>query len=161
MAATTIVETKETGAEIELATFYVGDLLLGADIQRVCEINRCFELTPVPHAPTSVRGAINLRGNVVTVLDLRIVLGLGQAEMNRQMCNVVVESRGEQIGLLVDRIADTLHVPVTSIQPPPANVHGVNASLFTGVHRLEKELLVVLDIDAVLTEAASRAATPL
>ncbi|NUQ62002.1 MAG: chemotaxis protein CheW [Pirellulales bacterium] len=143
-----------TGNEVEFATFYIGDLLLAADIHQVREINRHFELTPVPHAPPCVRGVINLRGDVVTVVDLRTILGLGQTEIARQTRNVIVHSRDEQIGMLVDRVADTIRVPSDAVEPPPANVQSADASFFKGVYRLEQELIVLLDVDAALVDAS-------
>src|SRR5271157_3269765 len=98
----------ETAAEVELATFFVADLLLGIPIRKVEEISRYSSVTPVPGASESVCGVISLRGEVVTVLDLRTVLGLGKTEPTRQTRNVIVQAGGERIGLLVDRVADVV-----------------------------------------------------
>jgi purine-binding chemotaxis protein CheW len=148
--------TFSPGSQIDLATFYVGEMLLGIDIHLVREINRHIEFTPVPHAPPRVRGVINLRGEVVTVMDLRIILGLGITELSKHARNVIVQSTGEQIGLLVDRVADTVRVEAGSIEPPPANVPGADAAMFQGVCRLESELVVILDVEAALTDGSSR-----
>jgi len=157
MIATAESKSPTAAGEVELATFWVGELLLGADIRQVREINRHFELTPVPHAPACVRGVINLRGDVVTVVDLATILGLGQTEITKHARNVIVQSRGEHIGLLVDRVADTIRVPADAVEPPPANLHGADASLFTGVYRLEQDLVVLLDVGAALTHNESHA----
>ena len=135
---------------LEFATFYVGDLLIGTNILQVEEINRHLDLTPVPHAPVHVQGVINLRGEVVTVMDLRTILGLPRGEVTKDSRNVVVTSKGEQIGLLVDRIADVVRAATDHIDRPPANVNGVDGRFFRGVYKLDAELMVVLDIDAVL-----------
>lgn len=139
-----------TDSPVELATFYVGRLLIGADIRRVEEINRHLELTPVPHAPEVVRGVINLRGEVVTVIDLRTVLGLGETAISKSARNIVVNSKGEQIGLLVDRIADVVRARTNELERPPANVGGVEGRFFSSVYKMDSELLVVLDIETVL-----------
>ena len=149
MSTTTETTAIATG-EVEFITFYVGDLLIGANIHCVEEINRLIDVTPAPHAPEYVRGVINLRGEVVTVVDLRTILGLPHANVGSQARNVVVNSKGEQIGLLVDRIADVVLARVDEIDPPPANVSGVDGRFFTGVYKLDTELLVILDVDAAL-----------
>jgi purine-binding chemotaxis protein CheW len=139
-----------TRGEVEFVTFYVGDLLIGADILQVEEINRLVEVTPVPHAPEYVRGVINLRGEVVTVVDLRTILGLGSGVIDQHTRTVVVNSRGEQVGLLVDRIADVVRASHDEINPPPADVSGVDGQYFRGVYKLDGELLVILDVDTLL-----------
>ena len=144
------IATETTTAETEFVTFRVGDALMGVDIRQVEEINRHVEVTAVPHAPDYVRGVINLRGAVVTVVDLRRILGMPPAEITKQTRTVVVHSNDEQIGLLVDRIADVVKARTDEIDPPPANIAGVEGRFFKGVHKLETELLIILDIDAAL-----------
>jgi purine-binding chemotaxis protein CheW len=135
----------------EYVTFRVGDALMAVAIDQVEEINRQIDLTPVPHAPPCVRGVINLRGEVDTVVDPRVVLGLPPAELTPATRTVVVRSKGERIGLLVDQIADVVNARAEEIDPPPANVGGVAGRFFQGVYKLKTELLTILDIDAVLT----------
>lgn len=149
---TTNALTKSTSAVSQVATFYVGDLLLGLPIDQVQEINRHVDTTRVPHAPSSIRGVINLRGDVVTVVDLPAVLGLATGEITPSTRNVVIQSQGQLIGLLVDRIADILALPNAEIDPPPANVCGVEGRFFNGVHPTESEIVVLLDLDEVLSE---------
>ena len=136
--------------ELQFATFYVGDILLGVDIRQVQEINRQLSVTDVPHSSKYVRGVINLRGDVATVIDLRNILGLPSAEVTRQSRNLIVHSQGESIGFLVDRISDILTLSSDEISQPPTNIEGVDGSLFKGVFKLEKELLIILEVDAVL-----------
>ncbi len=146
--------TMINAAELQFATFYVGHMLLGVDIRVVQEINRQSEITQVPHAPDYVRGVINLRGDVATVVDLRTILGLPKTERSRQTRNLIVHHRGESIGLLVDRISDILTLAGDEIDPPPTNVDGVDGRLMSGVYTLESEIVVLLDIDEVLSEGA-------
>lgn len=154
--ATETMSTTDAG-EVEFVTFRVGNMLIGADIRQVEEINRHVEVTAVPHAPDHVRGVINLRGEVVTVVDLRTILGLPPTETTKQTRTVVVHSKDEQIGLLIDRIADVVKTRHDDIDPPPANLGSVKGRFFKGVHKLETELLTILDIDAALAgEAAAR-----
>jgi purine-binding chemotaxis protein CheW len=136
--------------ELEIASFYLGDALMGIPIEQIEEINHQCELTPVPHTPDYVRGLINLRGQVVTVIDLRVALGMDSVDETRQTCNVVVRSHGEQIGIAVDRIADVVRARWSEVEAPPANVAGVDGQYFRGVCKLPEGLLVILDADKIL-----------
>lgn len=137
--------------ELQFATFYVGDILLGIDIRNVQEINRQLTVTEVPHSKDYVRGVINLRGDVATVIDLRTILGLPIAERTRDSRNLVVNSNGEAIGFWVDRISDIHTLSSDQISPPPTKVDGVDGSLFKGVFKLEKEMLIILNVEEVLS----------
>lgn len=137
--------------DIEFATFLVGDILLGIDIRKTEEINRQLDLTVVPNAPAFVRGVVNLRGDVVTVVDLRTILGLEPAPFTQSTRNVVVRSGMERVGLLVDSVADVVTVKAGEIEKPPANVNGVDGQFFQGVCKLESALLVVLNVNAALS----------
>lgn len=151
--STAILEPAASRAgECQYATFYLDDLLFGVDIASVQEINRQVEITPVPHAPEHVRGVINLRGEVATVIDLRTVLGLPPAEDSRDARNLIVHSQGEAIGLWVDRISDILTVRSDLVSSPPANVDGIDGKFFQGVHTLEKDIVVLLDVEQVLAD---------
>jgi purine-binding chemotaxis protein CheW len=145
------IETPPTdGDSIQIATFYLDSLLLGLQINQVQEINRQLEVTSVPHAPSFVKGVINLRGEVVTVVDLRQVLGLPSAEITDDCRNVIIHHRGELVGLLVDQIADILTIESREIDPPPSNVGSVEGKFFRGVHSTDDEIVVILDVDAAL-----------
>lgn len=149
---TTYEDFKNTaqGDEPKFATFYVGETLMGIEIRQVEEINRLLEVTPVPQAPPYVRGVINLRGEVVTVIDLRQMLGLPAAVAARDSRNVIVDSHGERIGLMVDRVADVVETSADAIDRPPPNLSGVDGRFFAGVCQLATGLLVLLDVEAVL-----------
>lgn len=137
-------------SELQFVTFYVGDILLGIDIRQVQEINRQLSVTEVPHSAGYVKGVINLRGEVATVVDLRTILKLPVGNETRESRNLVVHFQGESIGFLVDRVSDILTIERRNINPPPTNVDGVDGRLISGVSALEKELLVILDVDALL-----------
>lgn len=142
-------------SERQLVSFHLGDLLLGIDIRCIREINRVVEITPVPDAPAQVRGVVNLRGEVVTVVDLRTVLELPAAEVTPRTRLMIVQAEEEAIGMLVDSVADVATVQSADEEPLPANVGGVDSRYFTGVYRVGEDLLVVLDVTAALavTEA--------
>jgi purine-binding chemotaxis protein CheW len=139
--------------ERQLVTFRLGELLLGIDIRCVREINRVFDITPVPDAPPLVTGVVNLRGEVVTVVDLRTILELPATEITPRTRLMIVQSDDEAIGLLVDRVADVATVQSTDEEPLPANVGGIDSRYFTGVYRVGNDLLVVLDVAAALALA--------
>ena len=136
---------------LEIATFYLGDLLLGIDIHQIQEINRNIDITEVPHAPEYVQGVINLRGEVVTVIDLCQILKVERTVELSDCRNIIVNSSGEHIGLLVDKIADVVNVRSDEIDPPLANLHGIDGRFFDGVYRMESELMVLLNVDEILT----------
>ena len=152
MTTTLEKSTATLTGEEQYATFYVGDLLLGIDIRLVQEINRQVDVTPLPNAPSYVRGVINLRGEVATVIDLRTVLGLPAGEETRDTRNLIVHSQGEAIGLWVDKISDILTVHPEQLSSPPSNIDGVDGKFFSGVYTMDTEIVVLLDIEQVLSD---------
>ena len=143
-----------TAAETQqLATFWLGDLLLGIDIVAIREINRVVEITPVPDAPAAVKGVVNLRGDVVTILDLRSLLGLELVELTSQSRLIVIPMDEEVVGLIVDRVTDVATVTTDDEVPLPANMGCLDGRYFTGVYKLNNDLLVVLDVTAALAVA--------
>jgi len=138
---------------VQAATFLVGDLLLGVDIRHVREINNLRSYTRVPRSAPEVLGVINLRGEVVTVLDLRRLLRHppGRTESAGRGRRIVIVNDGREcVGLLVDSVSDILDVEPRAIDPRPENVDVVDARLIRGVHLLPKGLLVLLDVREVL-----------
>ncbi len=137
--------------DTQLVTFRLDDALIGVHIRQVEEINRHVDVTAVPHTPDYVSGVINLRGDVVTVVDLRAILGQPPIVLTKRTRTVIVRSQDERIGLLVDEIGEVVTAPTNQIDPPPVNTCGTDRRLFEGVHKLATELLVVLDVEATLT----------
>ena len=137
---------------IEMATFYVGNALFGMDILKVQEINKILDMTFVPQAPEYVKGILNLRGQIVTIIDLGIKLGLSSIEIGPETRNIIVNSKNEYIGLLVDRIGDVERTTEDSMEAPPANIGGVKAKYFKGVYKKENSLIGILNVEKVLKE---------
>lgn len=135
---------------LEMATFALGDDRMGIPIDQVDEIHHPLDLTPVPHAPPCVRGVMNLRGEVVTVIDPRVLLGYQPAVVTRQTCNMVVRWGGERVGLLVDCIGDVVSVGREGIEPPPANVAQTLGRFLRGVCKLDTGVLAILDVEQLL-----------
>lgn len=136
--------------DIELALFQTGDMLCGLDTRHVQEINHNFEITPVHRAPDYVRGVINLRGEIVTVIDLHQKFNMPPGETNDDTQVVVVRYEEECIALLVDNIYDVVIAHHYDISTPPSNVDGISSAFINGVYRMEKDLVIVLDLDELL-----------
>ncbi len=129
----------------QYCTAHLGDLLLGIEVVEVQEVIRAQPMTRVPLAGQGVRGLINLRGHIVTAVDLRERFGLPPLDDGRQSMNVVVRTADGPVSLLVDRIGDVLEVASTHREAVPANVTPVIRALVTGIYKLPGRLLLVLD----------------
>lgn len=140
------------GGVVELATFYVGEALCGMDILKVQEINKLMEMTKVPQAPDYVMGILNLRGQIVTIIDLGKKLGLTEIMVNDSSRNIIVNSDNEYIGLLVSRIGDVVEADWDKVERPPANIGGLQGAYFKGVFKMQDRLIGILDADQVLAE---------
>lgn len=144
---------KQCANDQQFATFYVSDVLLGIAIDRVREINRLSEITCVPHAPPHVLGVVNLRGEVVPLLDLGILLGLPSTQVSSDSKNLIVHSSGQLLGLVVDRVSDILAVSQEEMSSPPANVNSVDGRMIHGIHTLPSDVVILLDIDQALSNS--------
>ena len=118
----------------EIIIFTVGDLLCGLDIAHAQEINRNLSITPVPQSSDYVRGVLNLRGQVITVIDLRVKLELEPVEITPDMRIIVVRKGADGVGLLVDGVDDIVPVREEELTPPPANIGGVRGEFFDAVY---------------------------
>lgn len=137
---------------VELASFFVGQALCGMDILKVQEINKLIEMTRVPQAPDYVLGILNLRGEIVTIIDLGKKLGLKSTEMSDKTRNIIVNSNGEHIGLMVEQISDVVQVNWEKVEAPPANIGDVQGKYFTGVFKTDDRLIGILDVEKVFEE---------
>ena len=135
---------------VELSTFLVGDALCGMDILKIQEINKLIDMTSVPQAPSYVLGILNLRGQIITSIDLSQKLGLGTTDLSLDPRNIIVNSNGEHIGLLVKRISDVVQANTDRFEPPPSNMGGIQGEFFTGVYKTEDKLIGILDVEKVL-----------
>jgi purine-binding chemotaxis protein CheW len=136
----------------ELAIFKAGDILCGLDTTHVQEINKNMQLTTVHLAPDFVRGVINLRGEIVTIIDLREKFGFPTKELNDKMRIVVTRQSEESIGLLVDSVSDVIIAKHDEIEPPPSNVSGITGVFFEGIYKMDTDLIAVLNIQEVLKD---------
>ena len=129
----------------QLSTFHVGKYLFGVDVSLVQEVVRLQLMTPVPLASPEIAGLINLRGEVLTAIDLRARLGLPPAETTREPVNVVVRVDDEPVSLLVDEIGDVIEVEEAAFERPPDTLAGEARGLIRGAYKLKGRLLLVLD----------------
>jgi purine-binding chemotaxis protein CheW len=136
---------------VELATFYVGDALCGMDILKVQEINKLMQMTKVPQAPDYVVGILNLRGQIVTIIDLGLKLGLGATDLSADPRNIIVNTAGGAVGLLVRRISDVVSANMERREPAPANMRGIQGEYFNGVYKTDNNLIGILNVDKVLS----------
>ncbi len=139
----------------QLCTFVLGGLCFGVDVLGVQEVIGPRETTRVPLAPSAVRGLVNLRGEIVTAIDLRPQLGCADAEP----LNVVLRAADGAVSLCVDEIGGVVEVPARGVERPPETLPAAVRALVSGVCQLEDRLLLVLDPDRVL-EGVSAAASP-
>ena len=146
------IEMKSNDKVVELSTFFVGGARCGMDILRIQEINKHLEMTKVPQSPDYVKGILNLRGQIVTVIDLGKKLGLSMTKTSSETRNIIVNSQDEYIGLLVDRIGDVERAEREKVEPPPANIGGVQGKYFEGVFKTENSLIGIIDIEEVFKE---------
>ncbi len=138
--------------ELEFSTFYLGDALFGIDILDIQEINKHFEITRVPQASEYIEGILNLRGKIVTIVDLGKKLGLPCIKKNKENRNIIVDSKDEYVGLMVDSIGDVVIAKREDLEPAPSNIRGVKGKCFHGVLKTEKRLIGILDINEVLMD---------
>lgn len=131
----------------QYCTFYVDGLFFGVEVLRVQEVIRFQEMTPVPLASNVVSGLINLRGQIVTAIDLRRRLALADRDPAELPMNVVIRTDDGAVSLLVDQIGDVLEVDADNYERPPETLSGVARQLVLGVYKLKDNLLLILDTD--------------
>ncbi len=135
----------------QLCTFVVDGLLLGVDVRQVQEVFRNQEMTAVPLADRSVAGLLNLRGQIVTAVDLRIRLGLAPRPDGIDPMHVVIRTDDGAVSLLVDEIGDVIESGDDVLERPPETLVGEVRRMIQGVYKLAGHLLLVLDTDTALT----------
>jgi purine-binding chemotaxis protein CheW len=131
----------------QFCTFFLEGHLFGVPVEQVREVILYQEMTRVPLLPAVVRGLINLRGQIITAVDLRRRLGMSDLPKDTLPMNVVVRTEDGAISLLVDQIGDVIEVQDDTFEPPPETLQGPTREAVRGVHKLPDRLLLVLDID--------------
>jgi len=135
-----------TVEEDKFLTFSLGDEDYGIEILTVREIVGLLPVTPVPQAPFSVRGVVNLRGQVIPVVDLRLRFGMKAAEDTEETCIIVVQFHGMQLGVVVDRVSEVLDIAASDIVAPDTLGSEINTESLLGIGKTDGRVTLLLDI---------------
>ena len=136
--------------QIQYVTVFIGGQLFGLPIHKVHDVFVPESMTRVPLSAPEVAGVLNLRGRIVTAINMRRRLGLPQREGNHGIMAVGIEYRGESYGLIIDEVGEVLNLDAAGREANPANLDGRWAEISGGVHRLSGQLMVILDVERVL-----------
>jgi len=139
----------------QLCTFFLNERFFGIEVEKVQEVIRYQTITPVPLAPGVVRGLINLRGQIVTAIDMRPRLSLPDRAKDALPMNVVVRTTDGVVSLLVDEIDDVVEVHAGQFESPPDTIRRRLDTLVTGVYKLPRKLLLILDVERTVACGAS------
>ncbi len=157
MAQAQTAEKTDPEELLQFSSFYLGETLCGINIKQVQEINDYLNVTKVPLSPEYVMGIMNLRGQIVTIINLSMKIGLLPSVINPKSRVVITRSQGEHIGLLVDKVTEVITVPQQKITSSPANIKGAQGKFFEGIlHTSDNELMALLNIETVLDDESLR-----
>ncbi len=141
---------------LQLVSFRIGEEEYGVDILRVQEINRMLHVTLVPNSPSFVDGIVNLRGKVIPVIDLRSRLLMPRKPHDKDTRIIVVELVGKTIGFVVDAVSEVLRISRSITEPPPSIVlQKISSDYITSVAKLDDRLLILINLENILTENES------
>ena len=152
MMSNTAVDSSVGNEVIQLVTFKLKDETYGINVMQVQEVLRISEIAPVPGAPQYVLGIINLRGNVVTVIDTRTRFGLPTGELDDASRIVIIESEQQVVGILVDSVAEVVELRQSQIDSAPNIGNDESSRYIQGVASRDDDLLIVVDLNKLLTE---------
>jgi len=142
---------------LQFVTFKLGGQKYAVDILKVQEINNMKEITPIPNAPGYVEGAVNLRGKVIPVLNLRRKFHMEEVGLNDTAKIIIIDIRGIIMGAIVDAVSDVLRVPVDVVEPPPPVSSTIRSEFIRGVAKLPEGLVIILDMDKLLDSGEQQA----
>jgi purine-binding chemotaxis protein CheW len=142
----------------QFATCLVDDLFFGIEVERVQEVTKGLDVTPVPLAPPQVRGLLNLRGQIVTAIDLRCCLQLTERPADESRVHMILDAGEGAVSLLVDDVGGVLEVDEDDFELPPETLRGRSRELIRGAYKLDESLLLVLDTDRILNSVVETAA---
>ncbi len=145
------IKTQLSGKTLQVVTFALAREEYGVDIAQVQEINRMVTITHVPRAPQFMEGVINLRGQLIPIIDLRSRFGMERAERTKNTRIVVTEIGTKRIGMVVDSVSEVLRIPVEQIEDAPDLVAGVDTEYIRGVGKMGDRLIIMLDLGRVIS----------
>ena len=144
--------TENSGTtEVQMVAFKLENEEFAVDIHQVREVLKMTQVTPLPQSAHYIEGVINLRGEVIPVVDLRKRFELSGNKCNDQTRIIIVEIMDNDVGLIVDSVTEVLRFPSTAIQAPPTRIAGTRTDLIRGVGKIEHRLLIILDIEKILS----------
>ncbi len=152
--------TSQRSSATEIGVFRVVDVMCGIDILQIQEIKKIHAHTVVHRAPPYVRGLVNMRGHIVTLIDVGHRLGLDPTPLDRPTHAIIVSLRGDLVGLLVDEVNDVIAVESQDILPAPANLAGLEGHFFEAVARTNDGLIAVLDMNRIAGAAMAQSSSP-
>jgi purine-binding chemotaxis protein CheW len=144
-------QTQAPGEVVQLVSFQIGREEYGVDISQVQEIIRLVEITHVPRAPRFIEGVINLRGQLIPILDLRTRFDMPRVEPTKNTRIVVTEIANKRIGIVVDSVSEVLNIPVENVERTPEIVAGVGTEYIRSVGKLGDRLIIMLDLAMVVS----------
>lgn len=146
------IEDENLNETIQYVTIYISDQLFGLPISRVHDVFVPESVTRVPLSQAEIAGVLNLRGRIVTAIDMRKRLGLSPYQNDGSLMAIGIEFKEESYGLIIDSVGEVLDLSEASREAVPSNLDQRWADIAAGVHRLDKNLMVILDVDRVLGE---------
>ena len=140
-----------SGQTMQVVSFALGSEEYGVDIAQVKEINRMVSITHVPRAPHFMEGVINLRGQLIPIIDLRTSFGMPRAEHSKATRIVVTEVGTKRVGMVVDSVSEVLRIPIENIEDAPDMISGVDTEYIRGVGKISDRLIIMLDLGRVIS----------
>lgn len=152
MSTMQVDNKSQTSVErIQVVSFHLGSEEYGVDISQVQEIIRMVEITHVPRAPHFMEGVINLRGQLIPIIDLRMRFGMSRAEHTKSTRIVVTEIGSKKVGIIVDSVSEVLNIPLEQVEDAPDMIAGVGTEYIQGVGKVNERLIILLDLTMVIT----------
>lgn len=151
-------EEEHATDSIQYVTVVIGGQLFGLPISKVHDVFMPESITRVPQSESEIAGVLNLRGRIVTAIDMRTLLGVESSEEDASRMAVGIDYKGESYGFIIDRVGEVLNLSNDSKESNPSNLDRRWTNISAGVHRLDGELMVILDVERVLGDLMSRLA---
>src|SRR5579883_452744 len=140
-----------SGEVVQVVSFKLGSEEYGVDISQVQEIIRMVEITHVPRAPRFMEGVINLRGQLIPIIDLRTRFSMPRADHTKSTRIVVTEIGSKRVGIVVDSVSEVLNIPIEQVEDAPDMIAGVGTEYIQGVGKVSDRLVILLDLTMVVT----------
>jgi len=140
-----------SGEKIQVVSFHLGSEEYGVDISQVQEMIRMVDITHVPRAPHFMEGVINLRGQLIPIIDLRTRFGMPRNAHTKNTRIVVTEIAGKRVGIIVDSVSEVLNLPIENVEEAPEMIAGVGTEYISGVGKVNDRLIILLELQKVIS----------